>query len=268
MLRLVGESKFNPEGSNNNCVSVTLAKIMLYPDVHVFWHNVLGYPWGSYRGMTYEELEKVIQISGWQFRRRVFRTGHGKTAFQKYCRVQHTFPSVGVGARQAACYWRKDGTGHCVESGVALNFARGRNYTDGIGFHFKCYQHHSDGVDVRKELEEAVEIVIYGLKCPPGTEQYLQWQNRLFWERIQIGKEPRRLETVLAPVLAAFPDLHSPSSIDQELTEIRAHDQEGALMYKEYENTVNLPYKIPQDTKEQECKLFFRGGSFPSSFSA
>src|SRR5436305_9403164 len=69
MLRLVGgPSSLNPADMKENCVSVTFAKIMEYPNVNEFWYATLGYTQKD-RGLRDHEIEDLLNRTGWEVRR-------------------------------------------------------------------------------------------------------------------------------------------------------------------------------------------------------
>ncbi|KAI0448411.1 hypothetical protein F5B21DRAFT_121756 [Xylaria acuta] len=177
-LEHLGIPTVNPNQFLNNCVSVTIAKLLAYRDVHEFWHDVLN---GDLPDLplTFPQIKKLISRTGWTFSWSVYQTSDGKSAYlnmrddtKRLLPFEHFY---------AVAYTRADGVGHCVVSSPWREIEHGLHpqHNSPFGLSFTCYQKDKYGTDVLHEVQAAQKVVMFILRCPRNTPQHTAWRERL-----------------------------------------------------------------------------------------
>ncbi|KAI1300916.1 hypothetical protein F5Y03DRAFT_363290 [Xylaria venustula] len=173
-----GVLTINPNGLVNNCVSVSIAKLLAYRDVHEFCHDVLHTDLPDL-GLTFCEIKRLISRTGWNFTCTVYTSSGGESAYSKMHR--DLYPSrPSAGPFHVVAYTRSDGVGHCVIRNPWDEMVTQRLDTpSGQSLPFTCYQRDKYGTNVDHEVQAAEKLVVFNLRCPRTTAQYDTWMNRL-----------------------------------------------------------------------------------------
>ncbi|KAL2075984.1 hypothetical protein VTL71DRAFT_927 [Oculimacula yallundae] len=79
-LDLFGVSTLNPNQFLNNCVSVTITKILAYSNVHAFWQDTLQGDLPD-EPLSLDQTKQLLRKTGWGFEWRVYRPCNGKSAY-------------------------------------------------------------------------------------------------------------------------------------------------------------------------------------------
>lgn len=158
-----GASTLNPTNMINNCVSVSLAKLLDYKDVHELWNDIYGRPLPD-NPMSTDQIVDLVQRTGWSFRWENYRIYPHLSVNE--CLRGAMEVGNHHGCAKAVLYARPDSTGHCVVLDILQPL---------------CYQHDSDGEDVEEDIKANAEMVsLLRLKCPPETAMHRAWLDRKF----------------------------------------------------------------------------------------
>ncbi|VUC25108.1 unnamed protein product [Clonostachys rosea] len=203
-LDAFGLSTLNPNQLQNSCVSVTIAKLLAFRDVHHFWRDTIG---GDLPDavLTLDDIQELLRRTRWQFRWRAYKPEAGKSAYSllvkdMYKDVYAFKPDTGI--LWGTLYSRDGRPGHCVVSGPLANVGSlPRPTHKSLDTHmFTCYQFDTYGVNVEHEVQAADKLLLFFLYCPREAPQWKEYRDRSFWRMIERREDPlwqeRWLETV------------------------------------------------------------------------
>ena len=169
-------SDVNPNNMNNNCVSVSLCRLLGYANVYDCWgdttkHNLPDQP------LNIAQIVQLLAMTGWNFRWQLFepQPAQSETAFQlllSRMQLNSNLPSYPVIA-----YIRSDKTGHAVNGSFESQFGR-TVLTD-----LRDYQQSTSGATDRADLEKSVAIMTFSMQSAvdKANEQKLinEWLDRM-----------------------------------------------------------------------------------------
>jgi hypothetical protein len=206
-LDAFGFSTLNPSQLQNNCVSITLAKLLAFRDVHDFWRDTIGGDLPDTE-LTLDEIQELLRQTRWQFKWRAYKTKGSKSAYSLLLKDLYTSqPEMGI--LWGTLYSREGRGGHCVVSGPVANIGSlPRSTADSLDIQmFTCYQSDTYGVNVGHEVQAADNLLLFFLYCPREAPQWKAYLDRSYWRMIERREDPlwqeRWLETVNR-ALAAF----------------------------------------------------------------
>ena len=178
LSQVFGQSKLNPNNFKNNCVSVSIARLLSYRDVDDLWADTYRYPLPDHP-LDYTAIIDLIQRTGWHFKWECYRLKPGKPIWKSL----DPYDSLNLidGALAALLYSRPDGTGHCVVWG------------DMVSSHVPiCFQRHDEGTDLTHDILIHTDMVyLLRLKCPPSTEVHRRWLDRMVRRKLERSAERR-----------------------------------------------------------------------------
>ena len=170
---MLESSVYNPGGLLNNCVSVTLAKLLGYRNCFELWQACRVSPRGD-NPLRLSQIYNLLRATGksiiYQSRPHLDQLDFFATWADKDFRAA----DVGV------IYSRQDGSGHCVvyhKPAIALRqsvLVKARE----LSGKFRCYQYNTFGEDVTSDLDAAtLKLVFICVQTPPGG--FTSYNNRL-----------------------------------------------------------------------------------------
>jgi hypothetical protein len=179
----------NPNQLLNNCVSVTITKILAFRNVHEFWHTILGGDLPD-TPLGISQIIKLLNLTGWDFTWKIYQACDKKSAHHHL--KLDVFDQPRLGNFRALVYTRDGGAGHCVVSGAAAEMES--------SYEFACYQQETYGRNVLHEVQAAEKLFMIFLRCPRDTPQWIKWQDRYFWRMVERRSDPvwkaKRLESM------------------------------------------------------------------------
>ncbi|KAI2617148.1 hypothetical protein GGR54DRAFT_215787 [Hypoxylon sp. NC1633] len=215
-LELSGISSVNPNQFLNNCVSVTITKLLAYRDVHEFWRETLH---GDLldRPLSFKEITLLLSKTGWDFTWKVYQPCSGASAYLNM-KQDHWRIFADRSPFRALAYTRRNGIGHCVVSSPLTELLHDDD--ECWGQNFICYQNDTYGVSVQTEVLDAEKLIVFFLHCPQHTPQWDAWHDRRYLRMSERRRDPvwwnRRLEGVnkCLEILGVSPLLMMPSIQD------------------------------------------------------
>lgn len=200
-LDAFGFSTLNPRQLQNSCVSITLAKLLAFRDVHHFWRETIGGDLPD-NGLTMDNIQDLLRRTRWQFEWRAYKSKGSKSAYSALLKDLYTSQPEKTGILWGTLYSREGKAGHCVASGPVANigsFPRSTPSPLGIQM-FTCYQSDSYGVDVGHEVQAADDLLLFFMYCPREAPQWQAYLERSYCRMIERRADPlwqeRWLETV------------------------------------------------------------------------
>lgn len=168
---LYGSSSLNPTNMTQNCVSVTLAKLLAHKDVYELWHDTYGSPLSD-SPMSIDDVVNLVHRTGWSFRwEEYWIYPHLSTT---ECLRDADTLGHGYGCLTALLYFRPDGSGHCVVRDLSKAFVP------------LCYQFDEDGTSFESDIKtNAKTVCLLRLKCPANTKMHQAWLDRLLLRTIE-----------------------------------------------------------------------------------
>lgn len=78
-----GASSINPNGMQNNCVSVATARLHYYPTVEALWQDIYGQPLPD-NPLSFSQIVDILGRTGWTYRWKACSAdaNSNKTAYQ------------------------------------------------------------------------------------------------------------------------------------------------------------------------------------------
>ncbi|CAG9948299.1 unnamed protein product [Clonostachys rosea f. rosea IK726] len=199
-LDAFGFSTLNPSQLQNSCVSVTIAKLLAFRDVHHFWRDTIGGDLPDAE-LTLDDIQELLRRTRWQFKWRAYKPEAGKSAYSLLLKdVYASKPDTGI--LWGTLYSRDGRPGHCVVSGPLANIGSLPRPTDkSLDTHmFTCYQSDTYGVNVEHEVQAADKLLLFFLYCPREAPQWKEYLDRSYRRMIERREDPlwqeRWLETV------------------------------------------------------------------------
>ena len=199
-LEAFGFSTLNPSRLKNSCVSITLAKLLAFRDVHDFWSDTIGGDLPD-TDLTMDEIQELLRRTQWQFKWLAYKSKGGMPAYSLLHKDLYTSqPETGI--LWGTLYTREGKVGHCVASGTVANIGSLPGSTaESLDIRmFTCYQSDTYGVNVAHEVQAADELLLFCLYCPRDTPQWKAYLDRSFWRMIERRADPlwqeRWLKTV------------------------------------------------------------------------
>lgn len=174
-----GASRLNPNDMCNNCVSVSLARMLNYDNVEKLWQALYGAPLPD-APLTFDQVLEMVGRTNHRWKWTVFapRTRtldwtRAKIAMSAHdhfvwsCapnfNTQKALQMYGWRDEQMSLllYIREDGTGHCIN---AISYCKTTRIRDhhGVVWDFRDFQHDNNGQpDVcLEEVKQATRIVV------------------------------------------------------------------------------------------------------------
>lgn len=156
----------------NNCVSVSVARLDHYRNVNQLWKETYGQPLPD-RPLYIDEIIDLLSRTGYDYECKEFVADGGKTAYQVFDSTDdlgslYDSPKSGDD-EMLFCYYRSDGSGHCV---IYVREAWAPPPVQGVPTktkrRFLDFQHDEDGeggLQLKEDIEDAEEItVLYAMK--------------------------------------------------------------------------------------------------------
>lgn len=203
-LDAFGFSALNPNQLQQSCVSITLAKLLAFRDVHDFWLNTIGGDLPDAE-LTMNDIQALLRRTGWQFKWRFYTARDGKSAHSRLVKdLYSSKPSTGL--LWGTLYNREGKIGHCAASGPLANIGHiPRSTADPLSTNmFICYQSDTYGVDVEHEVKAADKILLFFLYCPVEAPQWKEYLDRSFWRMVERRADPIWQERWLKKVNSAL----------------------------------------------------------------
>lgn len=175
-------SLLNPKKFRHNCVSITIAKILAYRDVHEFWGETLGYDLPD-RDLQIPEIIDLISKTGWQWKSKEYEGSNGISAYEYMIYdlqniYQDPVSKTMEGPFCALLYFRVDGSGHSIVVSSTTKM-KGDDYDIRSSFpSFTCYQNVTSGTNLLHEVRAAVSMIMFVLKCPTDTQLWHEFIYR------------------------------------------------------------------------------------------
>lgn len=196
-LELIGgSSALNPSHFINNCVSVCIAKILAYADVHEFWRSTIGTDLPDV-SLSIEQTIQLLGRTGWDFSWRIYQSSSSSSDgddSSPATRSRGFVDEPALGSYRMLVYTRGGGgggVGHCVVSGAAAGE---------VDYQFVCYQQATYGADATREVQAADKAMVFYLRPPADGPQREAWLERLFRRAVERRSDPvwqsRRLRTL------------------------------------------------------------------------
>ncbi|KAI1420306.1 hypothetical protein F5Y12DRAFT_773730 [Xylaria sp. FL1777] len=184
----IGVSTLNPNQFLNNCVSVSISKLLAYRDVHEFWHDTLHGDLPD-TSLTFPQIKNLISKTGWEFKWQMYTSSNKESAYSKMRPIRS--PEYPNAVFSLVMYTRLHGVAHCVVSGAWHDAVEtDLNEYSHMGFKFTCYQRDQYGINVLPEVKAAQKIIVIHLRCPHNTSQHEEWIDRTFWRMIERRRDP------------------------------------------------------------------------------
>ncbi|KAJ8125154.1 hypothetical protein O1611_g8486 [Lasiodiplodia mahajangana] len=159
-LLKVGFSSLNPKGRLNNCVSVSIAKFLGFPNDHELWRTTLGCSLRD-EALNVIQVAEFIKRAGYGLHCDFYQYSRGHSAYENLLRDLEILPF------QMVAYVPRQGQGHCVLR------------VPGKGYKFVCYQRQDDGIDFTTEVQQAKLIWVFCLSAPYDSPPYQGWLSRV-----------------------------------------------------------------------------------------
>ncbi len=157
-----GVTNINPDDMRQNCVSVSLCRLLGYPDVYALWRATYGYNLID-QPLNEQGIRNLCGLTGWLFQWQRFYPQGGLSAYNVMLRdIQVRFTTMRV-----VLYTRADNTGHAVNAIFSNVLGEGPRV-----LMVADWQSHHMGEPVAGDLEAATSIITLDLDW--GNPQAMQ----------------------------------------------------------------------------------------------
>ncbi|KAK9418686.1 hypothetical protein SUNI508_07943 [Seiridium unicorne] len=155
-----GASATNPNDMRNNCVSVSVCRLLGYNNVHDLWRATHGYDLPD-QPLTEAGIVDLFSRAGWTFQWQRFRQETNLSAYQVMLRdIVIRFTTLRV-----VLYIRANGSGHAVNAVFSNLLGEGPQLLRLVD-----WQSHHMGAPVVGDLEGAVNITTLDLNWPTSVQ--------------------------------------------------------------------------------------------------
>lgn len=157
-----GATNINPTDMRNNCVSVSLCRLLGYANVQQLWRATYGYDLPD-QALDEQGIRNLCGLTGWLFKWDRFNPKGNLTAYE----VMMSEMKIRFTTLRVVLYTRTDGTGHAVNAFIGN--------VPGLGPRILLladWQAHQMGQPVPGDLEAATSIITLDLDW--GNPQAMQ----------------------------------------------------------------------------------------------
>jgi hypothetical protein len=163
-----GATHINPTDMKNNCVSVSVCRLLGYKNVQELWMATYGKVLPD-QPMGEADIINLFSKAGWSFQWQRFRPDPNNSAHAVMLRdiiIRYTTLRV-------VLYRRMDGSGHAVNAIFSNLMGEGPRI-----LRLADWQSHAMGEPVPGDLEGAVEITTLDLNWPTNVQAYMGLMER------------------------------------------------------------------------------------------